>query len=160
MSQLSTPTLLLECADAIEAAALRSLLHQHGIEAVIQTENVSALMPHLQPIMAPRLLVAGADLERAEAILEANQVTETPNGPQPLEGGICAVHELEAIATCARCGSFLCRACGSLGDPPVCESCLEAEKLPTRNTSPARPQAVLLVGLIVLAFVLIVLSRL
>jgi hypothetical protein len=159
MSQLSTPTVLLECADVIEASAKRSLLLQHGIDAVIQTENVSAMMPHLQPIMAPRLLVPGAQLERAQAILEANQVIAT-QGAEPLEGGVCAVHEGQAVATCSRCGSFLCEACGSLGEPPVCESCLEAEALPPRNTSAMRPALVLMVGLVVVALVLILLFRL
>lgn len=147
-----SPTLLMECSDAVEASAVKSLLEQNDIEVTLQTENASAFMPHLQGVMPPRLLVQTRDLEKARAVLAAVPVTQTEG--TGFEGGVCAVHEQPAVAVCARCGSFLCTACGSLGEPPVCESCLEAEKLPPRNTSPARPQLFLLAGVIAIAVIL------
>ena len=144
-----SPTLLMECSNTVEASAVRSLLEQNDIAVTIQSENVNAFMPHLQGVMAPRLLVLTRDLEKARAVLSAIPVTQTEGAG--LDGGICAVHEKPAVAVCARCGSFLCASCESLGEPPVCESCLEAEKLPPRNTSPARPQLFLLVGVVAVA---------
>ena len=157
MARLSSPSLLLECSSPIEAAAIKSLLQQHGIEAIIQTENVSALLPHLQAIIPPRLLVAAADFERAETVLEGFFHRQTQENP--LEGGLCAVHEAQAIATCARCGSFLCAQCGSLGTPPVCESCVAAEALPAR-ASPLRPYLALLIGASLVTLLLVTLARL
>lgn len=133
MSESLAPTFLMECANLAEAGVVKALLEQNGIEVVIQAESATSMMPHLQQIMAPRLLVLERDLEKAKALLGAEQVKETTG--HGWDGGICAVHERDAVALCTRCGSFLCDLCGSLGDPPVCESCLEQEKVPERRAS-------------------------
>lgn len=155
---MNNPTLLMECANQVEAAAVKSLLEQNGIAVTLQTENANAMMPHLAFMLTPRLLVLEQDLEAARALLNANPSTQT-EGTQ-LDGGICAVHEQPAVAICARCGSFLCRACESMGEPPVCESCLEIEKLPEQK--PASPGTVVYVvaGVLVLGLLISLLTRL
>ena len=130
MSESMTPVFLMECGTLAEAESVKGLLQQNGIEVVIQAGGATSMMPHLQQIIPPRLLVLERDFEKAKTLLGSEQVKET-TGPG-WEGGICAVHEQDAVALCTRCGSFLCAMCGSLGDPPVCESCLEQENLPER----------------------------
>ncbi len=144
----SSLVFFMECGDGVEAAAIKALLEEHGVPATVQGENAVSLMPHLQPIMAPRILVPESALARAHEVLASNQPKGTSG--DPIEGGICAVHEQPAVAICSRCGSFLCTACGSLGDPPVCESCLEAEKLPQRNRSPMRAEFIVTVVVLAL----------
>jgi hypothetical protein len=59
------------------------------------------------------------------------------------------VHEQAAIAICSRCGTHLCKGCGPLGDPPLCEACdarLSQEPRPRTKTR--------VVALVVLAFFL------
>ena len=138
--------MLIECGNTVEATAVKSLLEQNGIEATIHAELADSMLPHLAAVMPPRVMVRAQDLERANALLDALPMNTTEGAG--IDGGVCAVHEKPALAICSRCGSFLCEACGSLGEPPVCESCLEAEKLPTRNASPAGPQMVLMVIII------------
>jgi len=121
--------LLINCADGIEAAQVRSLLESEGIPHVVQGEHHATMLggsAMLTPI-DQRVLVHESDLEKARALLTATpQLTGDANGS--IEGAVCPVHELPAKATCSRCGTFLCANCQTLGDPPVCESCVAAEK--------------------------------
>ncbi len=127
--------LLTECTNGIEASHIRSLLEGEGIEHVVQGEHHSSLLggTTLPTAIMPRVLVHERDLERAQALLVAAPKLEGASG-DPLEGALCPVHEQWARATCARCGTYLCAACQTLGDPPVCETCVEAERTPPRGT--------------------------
>ncbi|MBX7097698.1 MAG: DUF2007 domain-containing protein [Myxococcaceae bacterium] len=120
--------LLQECATPIEAAQLTSFLTAHGIEHVVQGEAHAALIPGPLggALIVPRVLVARRDLERARALLASDLSPESQDG-QVFDGAVCPVHERQAVGTCARCGTFLCAGCQTLGNPPVCESCLAAE---------------------------------
>lgn len=124
--------LLVECGNTTESAGVRALLQANGIDCLVQGELHSAFTVGTS-LVHPRVMVARRDLERARTLLASEAVHETTG--EPLEGGICAVHEQAAVAICARCGNFLCARCESLGQPPVCESCLEAERTPERPAS-------------------------
>ncbi|PZR15529.1 MAG: hypothetical protein DI536_08755 [Archangium gephyra] len=130
--------LLMECANGIEAAHVRSLLTGEGIEHVVQGEHHSNLLggTTLPAAILPRVLVHERDAERAKALLEAAPTLAGAEG-DPLEGALCPVHEQWARATCGRCGTFLCASCQTLGEPPICEACVDAEKNPPRRGFPA-----------------------
>lgn len=138
--------LLLNCADGIEAAQVRSLLESEGIPHVVQGEHHSTMlggMAMLTPI-DQRVLVRAEDLERARALLSASPKLDGEGGAS-IDGAVCPVHEQPAKATCARCGTFLCAACQTLGDPPVCETCMAAEQVVHKKRW--HPQLVLLLPL-------------
>lgn len=138
--------LLLNCADGIEAAQVRSLLESEGIPHVVQGEHHSTMlggMAMLTPI-DQRVLVRAEDLERARALLSASPKLDGGGGAS-IDGAVCPVHEQPAKATCARCGTFLCAACQTLGDPPVCETCMAAEQVVHKKRW--HPQLVLLLPL-------------
>ena len=120
--------LLAEVGDPMEVASIRSLLDAHSIEYVVQGEHHAAMVAGLfgNPALAARVLVARRDVERAAAMLQATPLAET-QASQTLDGAVCAVHEEAALATCGRCGSFLCAKCNALGNPPTCEACLASE---------------------------------
>lgn len=130
--------LLMECGNGLEAAHVRSLLTSEGIEHVVQGEHHSNLLggTTLPAAILPRVLVHERDVERAKALLEAAPTRGGPGG-DPLEGALCPVHEQWARGTCSRCGTFLCASCQTLGDPPLCEACVEAERTPPRSSIPA-----------------------
>ena len=126
MSSEDDLTLLQECGDQIEVSTLRSLLDAHGIRYVVQGEHHSVLVGGLlgNPAIRPRLLVARRDLEAAVRLLEALPMVKGVEGDGAMpEGAQCPVHEQAAVATCARCGTFLCASCNALGKPPLCEEC-------------------------------------
>jgi hypothetical protein len=77
--------------------------------------------------VTPRVLVDANDLQRAASLLAARpKLTSDPETPT-LADAVCPVHERAAIATCDRCGTFLCSSCDVLGAPPLCEDCVKRE---------------------------------
>lgn len=151
--------LLLNCADGIEAAQVRSLLESEGIPHVVQGEHHSTMlggMAMLTPI-DQRVLVRAEDLERARALLSASPKLDGEGGAS-IEGAVCPVHEQPAKATCARCGTFLCAACQTLGDPPVCETCMAAEQVVHKKRW--HPQLVLLLPLALILGVVLLMQYL
>lgn len=129
--------LLTECADALEAAQLKGLLDAHGVSCVVQGETHAALLAGALGghFIEPRVLVSPNDLERARELLEAVPQEGGPAG-EALGDGVCPVHEGPAVATCARCGTFLCTQCTTVGEPPVCEDCVQHESIPQRASKP------------------------
>lgn len=122
--------LLLETTDPIELASARSLLEGHGISHVVQGEHHGQMVSGLfgNPAVVPRLLVARRDLAAAKQVLESvPQAETTAQGAASLEGSVCPVHEQPALATCGRCGTFLCAQCKAIGQPPLCETCAQGE---------------------------------
>ncbi len=120
--------LLLESADPVELATVKSLLDGAAIGHVVQGEHHAAMLagPLGNPAIVPRVLVSEADLERARQLLAA---APDYTGAGELAGeGICPVHEKPSIGTCERCGTFLCHACKVTGSPPLCESCTSVEE--------------------------------
>ncbi len=111
----------------MEANIVRAALESAGIFSVLQGEHGAALYPRSGLLESVGVLVRRRDLDSAnEVIAQGEPVLEGPGGPD-IEGAICAVHERPAKAPCDRCGVFLCDACGTLGDPPLCEDCVAAE---------------------------------
>lgn len=145
---------LTSCGGQIEAIGIRSLLESQGIACVVQGDQQSHFASwHPSITVEPRVMVRPEDVERARALLSSQPVHETTG--DPLEGGLCPVHEIQAVAICGRCGTFLCASCPSLGAPPICDACEEAERLPARQ--PARSPkvffAVLALGILLLLIV-------
>jgi hypothetical protein len=160
MSDEADLTLLLETNDPIELAGIRSLLDGHEIAYVVQGEHHGAMVTGMfgNPVIMPRVLVAQRDLEKAQALLEADPDTGTePQGAASLEGAVCPVHEKQALATCGRCGSFLCAECKSLGQPPICEDCTAREE--AERPKPARRNALLPWAVIGVLIVLALLAK-
>jgi hypothetical protein len=122
--------------DAYEAAQVLELLKAAGLHAVVQGEGQSSLWGNGQFMIEQQLLVPSQEVEQARAFLEARPTLDRtePTGAS-LGDAVCAVHEKQAVATCERCGNFLCADCGSLGTPPICESCVQVAE-PAR----ARPR--------------------
>lgn len=116
---------LLRTTDPYEAEQLRARLVEVGIDAVLHGASQASLFGGAQALVEQQLLVPQAQLERARAFLASTPVLDgTATSGEALADAVCAVHERPAVATCSRCGNFLCAGCGSLGDPPVCESCV------------------------------------
>ena len=130
--------LLMECANAGEAGQLRAMLESQDISCVVVAENQSSMLPHLAMLISPRVLVMQKDLERARALLSATPVLSTVSDGSSLEGAVCPVHEKQALAICARCGTFLCEECPSLGSPALCEQCLGHEEAEVKPRHPVR----------------------
>lgn len=129
-------TLLTSCRDAVEAAALRSLLDAYGIACVVQGEQHSGMLGPMMggAIIEVRVLVATKDLERARALLAAGEQAPevqaaglaAPAGAIT-EEAVCPVHGERSTATCGQCGTFLCERCGARGTPPLCEDCVDRQ---------------------------------
>ncbi len=132
--------LLMECSNGLEVASVKSLLESEGIAFVVQGEHHASLLggTMMPTAIVPRVLVHGADLERAMALLEAPVGRVGAEGPEL--PGVCPVHEQPARATCERCGTFLCEACQTLGNPPVCETCVELETQDLKPLTPGQRQ--------------------
>ena len=132
--------LLAECEDGLEAESIRGLLEAHGIAHVVHGDTRSAMGAYAVDLAGqhPVIFVAKGDLETATALLQAKpqlDSTESEPGANLLDGNVCPVHERPAVATCSRCGTFLCAGCGSLGAPPLCEDCLKVDE-PKAQKSP------------------------
>lgn len=153
---------LLETTDPVELATIRSLLDAEHISYVVQGEHHHQMSGGLfgNPAIAPRVLVAADDFERAQKLLASRQVTDAE--------GVCAVHEQPATMKCSRCEAFLCARCEVSGEPPVCESCAagdlerHASRAATGNALRKGVAWLMLAPLIVvvLAFVVVVVLRL
>ncbi|MGA9525976.1 MAG: DUF2007 domain-containing protein [Myxococcaceae bacterium] len=118
---------LLTQAGPMEANIARAALESAGIFSVLQGEHAAAIDTRIGQLEGVGVLVRRRDLSRArEVISDGSPVLEGLDGPD-LEGALCAVHERPAKAPCDRCGAFLCDACGTLGNPPLCEDCVERE---------------------------------
>jgi hypothetical protein len=127
---------VLRTSDPFEAQSVCERLKAVGIDAVLHGAAQASLMGVGQHIIEQLVLVPPEQLEQAKAFFEAKVVLDgtKPTG-ESLADAVCAVHEAQAIATCARCGNFLCAQCGSLGSPPLCEDCVERpEPVVERNT--------------------------
>ena len=155
MADDSNLVVLVDCRNGIEATSIRLLLESQGIACAVMGEMSALVGLAAAAFSQPRVMVAPADLERARTLLASETALETTG--RPLEGGVCAVHEEQAIATCARCGNFLCAKCESAGQPPVCEACLEHEKLPTRSPPSGNQTKIFFV--VLAAIVAVILSR-
>ena len=130
---------LYECGDQMELSLVKSLLESQAIAFVAQGEHHSTMMNgHFSTIaVSPRVLVAARDYEQAKALLESRPKLDgsaETDRAGTLDDALCPVHERQALATCERCGTFLCEGCGTLGQPPLCEDCLELE---SRGLRPA-----------------------
>ena len=127
MADGSNPQLLAATTDAAEAGVWRGLLEAQGIDVVVQGEQHGSMVPGVASFIELRLLVPEAQLERARKLLEdAKPVLDgTEADGTDLGDAVCPVHEEKAVATCSRCGTFLCAKCPSLGNPPLCEDCVE-----------------------------------
>lgn len=120
---------LMSAGSHAEAQLVQGLLATEGIHAVVQGESRHTDMGTEAGFAEIQVLVQAEQLAAAQTLLSATAEPETaadPAGRAPIpDGAVCAVHEQPALATCARCGSFVCGACGPLGEPPVCAECLE-----------------------------------
>lgn len=161
MSDGANPCLLTTVGPA-DAGVLRGLLESQGIHVIVQGEQHGAMLPGVASPIELRLLVPEAELERARQILEdARPVLDgTQAGSEDLGDAVCPVHEAKAVATCSRCGTFLCAACPSLGDPPLCEDCVQRpiEAKPLGPAWQKRVAQVMLFGAALILFVSIALG--
>ena len=139
--------ILCRTTDPFEAESLRARLKAVGIEAVLHGGSQASLFGGAQNIIEAQLLVPHEQLAEAQAFLDSTAVLDgTAATGEELGDGVCAVHEKKAVAICARCGNFLCESCGSLGNPPLCEDCLERPEAPVVRSGWAKTLARLYVG--------------
>jgi len=83
--------------------------------------------------------VPEAQLAQAKTSSESKLALDgTGSTAEARPDGVCAVHEEPAVATCERCGAFLCAQCGSLGTPPLCEDCVERPSPPVEGNARAK----------------------
>lgn len=161
MSDGANPTLLTTVGPA-DAGVLRGLLESQGIHVIVQGEQHGSMLPGVASPIELRLLVPEAELERARRILEdARPVLDgTQASSEDLGDAVCPVHEAKAVATCSRCGTFLCEQCPSLGEPPLCEDCVQRpiEAKAQAATWPKRVAQVMLAGAALLLFVSVALG--
>ncbi len=118
---------------ADEAQLLSARLHSAGFHPVVTGGTSAGLLPVAE--MTAEVFVTPEEFDAVQSYLLESKLLldETQPTGEALEGSVCPVHEGPAIATCDRCGTFLCAKCGSLGAPPLCEECL------TRS-EPERPR--------------------
>lgn len=66
---------LLTCNTAFEANLIKGRLENEGIEGFLINENITTLMPHLNPISGSgvQLMVFQKDLEKAREILSVDE---------------------------------------------------------------------------------------
>lgn len=114
-----------------EAELVRSRLDGAGFHpTVLGAAQHSSLMPYL-PDLESVVSVPEAEEERALEYLQESRLLLEGTAPTgDVTSGVCAVHEEPAVATCERCGVFLCAKCGSLGTPPLCEDCVMRPEKP------------------------------
>ncbi|MDP1824788.1 MAG: DUF2007 domain-containing protein [Archangium sp.] len=144
----------MDCESPIEAIGVRSMLEAQGIACVVTGDQQSYFASWTPAAtIQPRVMVAPGDLERARAFLAGKAEHETTGAP--LEGALCPVHEAQAIATCARCGTFLCVTCRTMGSPPVCDACIEAEAMPAREPAKSPKTFFAVLALLVLLTLLL-----
>jgi hypothetical protein len=107
-----------------EAQLVKGLLETEGIPSVVNGESQRTDMGTEAGFAEIFILVNEEHLAQGKLLLEAKVVSETPDRPGVIaEGAVCPVHELQATAVCARCGSYLCAGCGPMTVPASCEAC-------------------------------------
>lgn len=117
---------LMSAGSHMEAQLVKGLLETEGIPSVVNGESRFTEMGTEAGFAEIFILVNEEQLEQSRLLLEAKVVSESAERPGTIpEGAVCPVHELQATALCARCGSFLCAGCGPLGVPAMCEACHE-----------------------------------
>jgi hypothetical protein len=161
MREGSNPQLLTVTADAGEAGVLRGVLEAQGIHVIVQGETHGGMLPGIASPIELRLLVPEAELERARKILEdARPVLDGTQGDgTDLGDAVCPVHEGKAVATCSRCGTFLCAKCPSLGNPAVCEDCVQRPTEARAQAAwPKRVASVMLGGMALVILVAVALG--
>jgi hypothetical protein len=134
-------------ADPHEAHLLLEQLRAAGIDAVMEGGAQASLFGGGQHVIEQVLLVPPEQAAAARDFLTAQpSLAGTEPSGEDLQGAVCAVHEQPAVATCDRCGAFLCGSCGSLGTPPICESCVSQPEAPRPRPAWAMNLARLYVG--------------
>jgi hypothetical protein len=126
-----------------EAELVRARLAGAGFHPVISGAPLSMLYPNMISEITTDVSVPESEVDAVRAYLHESKLflDETkPHGELP-EDAVCPVHEQKAVATCDRCGTFLCAKCGSLGSPPLCEDCVVRADVPR-----GRPRWVTLVA--------------
>ena len=109
-----------------EAELIRARLESAGFHPTMTgAAQHSSLMPMLMEVES-EVAVPESEQESAEVFLQDSRLKleGTEASGEIVEGSVCPVHELPAVAVCDRCGTFLCAKCGSLGNPPLCEECV------------------------------------
>ena len=151
--------ILLRTNDPYEAEILRARLRAVGVEAVVHGGSQASLFGGAQDIIEQQLLVPQEQLAQARAFLDSSAVLDqTEATGESLGDAVCAVHEQQAIATCSRCGNFLCEKCGSLGNPPLCEECVDRPEPPVERGRWAKNLARLYVGLSALGILIVLVA--
>lgn len=115
-----------------EADLIRARLEGAGFHPELTgAAQHSSLMPMLLELES-EVAVPEAEYERAQDFLSESRLKldGTEASGEIVEGTVCPVHEMQAVATCDRCGTFLCAKCGSLGTPPLCEDCVVRHDVP------------------------------
>jgi hypothetical protein len=77
--------LLRRCADNIEASSLRSLLGAHDIQSFLRGEQHRSMLGLMGSYVDVDVLVASADLQRAQELLAA---TPSPDAEEEPEAGV------------------------------------------------------------------------
>jgi hypothetical protein len=140
--------------DVNEAELVRTQLEAQGLHPFVQGGNHGSLVP-TQALIELRVLVPPAEFDRALRWLDGSKIVldRATGSGESLEGCVCAVHEAAAVATCSRCGAFLCAQCGTLGDPPICEQCVRRPAEPSARGQWAKH--VVRAGLVVVAVLIL-----
>lgn len=116
---------LMSAGSHTEAQLVKGLLETEGIPCVVNGESRNTDMGTEAGFAEIFVLVNEEHLAQGKLLLEAQVVAQAPDQPGVMpEGAVCPVHELQAKAVCARCGSYLCAGCGPLGVPARCEACI------------------------------------
>ncbi len=115
-----------------EAELIRARLEGAGFHpALTGAAQHSSLMPMLLEVESEVAVPEGEFADAEEFLTESRLKLEgTEASGEIVEGSVCPVHEKPAVATCDRCGTFLCAQCGSLGSPPLCEECVMRHDVP------------------------------
>lgn len=153
--------------NSTEAELVRARLEGAGFHPHLAGAPLSMLYPNMIHELTSDVSVPEEEFDAVRTyLLESKLVLDEtlPHGVLP-EDAVCPVHEQKAVATCDRCGTFLCAKCGSLGSPPLCEDCVVRSDVPRSRprwvVNVARLWAILWVGSIGLGlfFVLLFLLR-
>jgi hypothetical protein len=67
---MDDPTILRTFSDRTEAEIVRAMLEAEGIAAMVVADDLGATGPPLDLAAGVQVVVAGADLERAQAVLD------------------------------------------------------------------------------------------
>jgi hypothetical protein len=118
--------------NSTEVELVRARLVGAGFHpSVAGAQQLAGFFPGITELIS-EVRVPDSELERARVYLLDSKLKldETLPSGEIAEGSVCPVHEKPAVATCDRCGTFLCAGCGSLGQPPLCEDCVVRSDAP------------------------------